>query len=125
MFDTQNKSYISAHPVCISLSIYASELKTTGTITLENGVMFERSQVASNFNNCFSHLIPCFSLKQRIAKQVTFVKASNYTLNLSQNSKFWHTLVVAQVKTIEGDWHCTSIVRQFGFKDGGQVIVPV
>ena len=31
----------------------ASELKTTGTITPYNGVVFERSQVVSNFNIVF------------------------------------------------------------------------
>ena len=100
--------------IMIGRRVAPSELKTTGTTTLENGVMFEWNQVVRNFNTFFPHLISSFSLKEPIAKQVAFVKASNYTLNLSQN--FGTLLVVAQFQTIEWDWHCTSMSVNLALK---------
>ena len=40
-------------PVIFMFSTKSSELKTTGMITPDNGVVFERSQVVSNFNIVF------------------------------------------------------------------------
>ena len=54
------------------------------------------------------------------------VKPKDYSSNLSEKNKILaHLLYTAQAKTIFRGWHCTWIRLQIGFKDGGQVIIPV